>query len=75
MSALALALSVYALTIVFSLLAALAIQGLGTLVKQLNLEPDEAPPAVALTPAPDAGEDGVAVAIVVAYAQARRSRS
>lgn len=75
MSAFTLALSVYALTIVFSLLAALAIQGLGALVKKLNLDPDEAPPTLDLAPAPDAGEDAVAAAIVVAHAQARRSRS
>jgi len=73
MSALTLALSVYALTIVFSLLAALAIQGLGALVKKLNLDPDEAPPAVDLAPAPDAGEDAVAVAIAVAHARRHRS--
>lgn len=72
MTTLTLSLTIYAITIVFALLVAGVIHGLGAIVARLPLERNDAPVDLQLPPA-DARRDAEAIAVAIAVANAARA--
>ncbi|RME70186.1 MAG: hypothetical protein D6781_06905 [Verrucomicrobia bacterium] len=73
METIKISLSIYALTIVCSLLVALVIRGLGGLVKWLNLDRSGEQPDLTV-PSADSIEEERAIAVAIAAASAAEKR-
>lgn len=71
MDTLLLTVSMYGLTIVFALLIAAALHGLGILIKKLNLDPEPEPMDLSM-PSSDAEKEQEAIAVAIAAAHATR---
>ncbi len=67
-----LSLTIYGITIVFALLVAVVIHGLGAVVARFSLERNDAPVDLEM-PSADARREAEAVAVAVAVAAASRS--
>lgn len=72
MNTLLLALTTYGLTIVFAMIVAVVIQGLGVLVKKLNLERDDVPLDLGM-PTADSAREEAAIAVAISVAAAARA--